>query len=74
MVSNVSNFDRILSEIKKQAHAVASEYELNPNSLVRLAMEIVDLEDRNQRKAIGRIGKKVEEMIYAVAVSEAKGE
>ena len=72
MVTSVSNFDRIFAEIKKQAHAVASEYGSDPNSLVRLAIEIVDLEDRNQTKAVARVAKRVEEMIYDAAVSDAQ--
>lgn len=70
MVSSVSNFDRIFAEIKKQAQAVAFEYGSDQNSLVRLAMEIVDIEDRNQRRAVARVGKKIEEMIYDAAVSD----
>ena len=72
MVTSVSNFDRIFAEIKKQAKSVASEYGSDPNSLVRLAIEIVDLEDRNQTRAVARVAKRVEDMIYDAAVSDTQ--
>ena len=42
----VSNLDRITNEIVAHAQHIAPDFELDPDVLVALAMEIVDLEDR----------------------------
>lgn len=59
----VSNFERILDEIRKEANAVASGYGLEPESVVKLIMEIVDLEDRHRVRAEARIKQQVKTKI-----------
>ena len=46
----VNNYDRIFTEIEKEAARVAEESGLQPEAIVALAMEIVNLEDDNRIK------------------------
>ena len=55
----VNNYARILDEIKKQAHQVAGTYGMEPQTLVELIMDIVDLEDRDRVKAVPGIKQKI---------------
>ncbi len=59
----VSNFERILDEIRKEAHRIARTYGLEPDAVVTLIMAIVDLEDRNRVKAVAGINRQVKGMI-----------
>ena len=59
----VSNFERILDEIRKEAHRIAGTYGLEPEAVVKLIMGIVDLEDRNRVKAEARINQRIKGMI-----------
>ena len=63
----VSNFERILDEIRKEAHQIARTYGLKPEAVVKLIMDIVDLEDRNRVKAEARINQRVRGMIEDAA-------
>ena len=64
----VSNFERILDEIRKEAHRTARTYGLEPEAVVKLIMGIVDLEDSYRRKAVrGRINQQVKGMIEDAA-------
>ena len=65
----VSNYDRILAEITRQAHRLAPEDSVDPETLVTLAMEIVDFEDQHRIKNI-RIKQLIEERILTTAVSQ----
>ena len=64
----VSNYDRILAEITKEAQRLAPEDNIDPETLVTLAMEIVDLEDQHRIKNI-RIKQLIEDKILTTAVS-----
>ena len=59
----VSNFRRILAEIRKEANRTAPTHDLKPESVVNLVMAIVDLEDRHRVKAVHGINKNVRGMI-----------
>ena len=63
----VSNFERILGEIRKGAHQMARDYGLEPEAVVTLIMEIVNLEDKNRVKAVAGINQKVKGMIETAA-------
>ena len=63
----VSNFGRILDEIRKEAIRIAPAYGLQPEPVVKLIMDIVDLEDRHRVKAIAGIHQKVRGMIEDAA-------
>lgn len=63
----VSNFERILAEIRKEAGRIAPDYRLNPQSVVDLVMSIVDLEDQHRVRAVSGINKKVRQMIENAA-------
>ena len=63
----VSNFERILGEIRKGAHQIARDFGLEPEAVVKLIMDIVDLEDRNRVKAVSGINRKVKGMIETAA-------
>ena len=70
----VSNYDRILTEITKEAQQLAPEENVEPEALITLAMEVVDLEDQHRIKSI-RINQLVEDKIVSTAVSQmATGE
>ena len=63
----VSNFERILAEIRKEARRIASDYHLDPQSVVDLVMNIVDLEDQHRVKAQHGINRKVRQMVENAA-------
>ncbi len=70
----VSNFERILIEIRREAIRVAPTYKLRPESIVKLVMDIVDLEDRNRVKAEARVHQRIKGMIEDAASAGATGE
>ena len=70
----VSNFERILDEIRQEANMVAPTYGLKPESVVKLIMDIVDLEDRNRVKAEPRINQRVRMKIEDAARAEGRSE
>ena len=70
----VSNFQRILDEIRKEALQIARTYGLEPEAVVKLIMDIVDLEDRNRVKAESRIDQRVRAMIEDAARAGAATE
>ncbi len=70
----VSNFQRILDEIRKEALQIARTYGLEPEAVVKLIMDIVDLEDRNRVKAESRIDQRVRAMIEDAARADAATE
>lgn len=59
----VSNFERIFDEIRKEANLIAGTYGLEPEAVVKLIMDIVDLEDRSRVKAVAGINQQVKGMI-----------
>ena len=63
----VSNFERILDEIRKEAHQIARTYGLDPEAVVKLIMDIVDLEDRHRVKAVAGINQQIRGMIEDAA-------
>lgn len=69
MVSNVSNFDRILAEIEKESRNVAPKYALSQKALTELVVSIVDLEDQRQKGWKSRIKRDIETMILGLALS-----
>ena len=70
----VSNYDRIFAEIKKEAHRVAPEHDIDPDILVNLAMEIVDLEDQHRIRSVARIKQRIEDQILLTATNQMKRE
>ena len=70
----VSNFERILAEIRKEASRVAPTYRLDPESVTKLIMEIVDLEDQHRIRAQPRINQRVRRMIENAAPAPAEDE
>ena len=70
----VSNFERILLEIRKEANRVAPDYGLDPEAVVDLIMNIVDLEDQHRVKAQHGIKQKVKGMIEGAARSSDRTE
>ena len=69
----VSNYDRILAEITKEAQRLAPDDNVDPEMLVTLTMEIVDLEDQHRIKNI-RIKQLIEDKILTTAVSQMTAE
>ena len=68
----VSNFERIFAEIRKEAKRVAPDYQLKPETAVKLIMEAVDLEDGHRVRAESRINQRIKGMIQdATQVSRA---
>ena len=68
----VSNFDRILVEIRREADLIAPNHGLQPESVVELVMGIVDLEDQNRIRPVTRITQKVRGMIEEVTPAETR--
>ena len=64
----VGNYDRIYSEIKKEAQRLAPDHDIDADTLVFLVMEIVDLESRHCIKNI-RINQLIEDKILSTAMS-----
>ena len=62
----VSNYDRIYTEIRNEARRLAKSSALSHDALMKLAMEIVDLEDQHRTKPIHAINQKVVTAIRAV--------
>jgi len=60
----VSNFERIYEEIKKEAVRTAPTYRLDPDTVVNLIMEVVDLEDHELPDA-NRYGHALREPLIA---------
>ena len=70
----VSNFDRILGEIKREANLIAPDHGLQPASVVAVIMSIVDIEDRNRIKAESRIHQRIKGLIQDAAVAKGSRE
>ena len=66
----VNNYDRIYTEIKKEAKCSAPEHHIDSDALVNLVMEIVDIEDQNQIKNVVRIKQRIEGMILTTATDQ----
>ncbi len=66
----VNNYDRIYTEIKKEAQCSAPEHHIDSDALVNLVMEIVDIEDQNQIKNVVRIKQRIEGMILTTATDQ----
>ena len=64
----VSNYDRILTEIKKEAQSCAPQHNIDAAALVDLAMEIVDIEDQHRIKNVARIKQLIEGLILDAAI------
>ena len=69
----VSNFERIYAEIRKEASRTAPTYRLDSESVVKLVMEIVDLEDQHRIRAQARVNQRVRRMIENAAAAQAEG-
>ena len=59
----VSNYDRIFKEIQREAGRVGEDVGVDPALLTRVAMEIVDLEDRHRVSNIHDINKQARAQI-----------
>ena len=70
----VSNFERILSGIRREANLVAPAHGLKPEAVVELIMKIVDIEDRHRIKSESRIHQRIKGMIQDVTVVKATQE
>ena len=68
----VSNFERILTEIRKEAGLIAPNYRLDPESVVNLIMEIVDLEDQHRVKHQQGINRQIRQMIETAAIQSSE--
>ena len=64
----VSNYDRIYREIKKEAQNLVHEDGIEPEVLVILTMDIVDLVDQHRTKHIHGINQEIKRKIETTAV------
>ncbi len=72
MEGRLSNYDRLYREIGDAAQRLAPK---DPASLVKLVMEIVDLEDQNRIKSVARIRQRVEGLIEsATTIDKTEGQ
>ena len=67
----VSNFERIVEEIGREAKLIAPRHELESERLVELILKIVDNEDQHRIKALTGIHQKAKGMIQDVALAES---
>ena len=65
----VSNFERIIEEIRKEAKRIAPNHGVEPELLVELIMKIVDTEDQHRIKSQAGINQKAKSMIQDVALT-----
>ena len=65
----VNNYDRIFDEITEEARRLPPNADINPELLVKLTMEIVDLEDQHRIRNI-RINQLIREKIFNTAVNK----
>ena len=56
----VNNYDRVYQEIQDEARRVGEELDVDPTVLERLALEIVDLQDRHRIWRIHDINKQTQ--------------
>ena len=70
----VSNYDRIYKEIQIEAQRVGEDLDIDPKALANLALEIVDLEDRNRISHVHAINKKVRALIETTAVAQDRND
>ena len=70
----VNNYDRIYAEIKSEAERLATEHNIDSDTLVALAMVIVDLEHQDRIKHIHHIKQRIDEKILANAVRPVRNE
>ncbi len=63
----VSNYARMLIEIRKEAVRISPDHNIPSESLTSLIMNIVDLEDRNRIKAQHAINQTIRVMIEKAA-------
>ena len=66
----VSNFERIIEEIKREAALIAPKHGLDPERVVELIVKIVDAEDQHRVKAVAGVHKKAKSMIQDVALAD----
>lgn len=64
----VSNFDRIFAEIRRECAKHVTSYRQDPDVMVSLVMDLVDIEDRHRRAAVARVNQIVEGKIQDVAL------
>ncbi|MCQ3806925.1 MAG: hypothetical protein OXB92_07435 [Acidimicrobiaceae bacterium] len=69
----VNNYERILEEITKEAWRLAPGEGVDPELLVTLAMETVDLEDQHRIRPLN-IKQRVEEKILTISRSQLTAE
>lgn len=69
--TSLTNFDRIVAEIGRHAEEAAQPHGLAANDLVRLLLEIVNLEDENRVKPIHGVRQKMRGMIQALSRTQS---
>ena len=65
----VSNIDRIVEEIRREASLIAPKYKLESDRLVELIMEIVNTEDQHRIRAVSGVHQKAKNLIQDVALA-----
>lgn len=68
----MNNYDRIYTEIAKESEVLASDSDLEPPLLLKLIMEIVDLEDQHRTKNVFRIKQQIQENILLFAQNQLR--
>ena len=69
-----SAIKRLQAEIRSEAARFATDHDMDPDTLVSLAMAIVDLEDQDRIKRIHNIRQRIDEKLLAAAVSQVRNE
>ncbi len=69
--TSLTNIDRIGAEIEQHADEVAREHGLAATSLVRLLLEIVDLEDQHRMRPIPGVRQRMKGMIQDLSRTQS---
>lgn len=69
----VNNYDRIYREIQIEARRVSEELDVDSGPLERLALKIVDLQDRHRIWRIHDINKRIQALIEDAVQAQTDG-
>ena len=73
MMSTLSNYDRLFREIEEEAKVAAPSIRVDPDVLVSLTMEIVNIEDQHSLKRLN-VKQQMQDKILAVTANIMAGE
>ena len=73
MMSTLSNYDRLFREIEEESKVAAPSIRVEPDVLVSLTMEIVNIEDQHSLKRLN-VKQQMQDKILAVTANIMAGD